>query len=44
MIGTRHRLVHAYTDVNYDVIWETVATELSTLIAQLERILDQPSV
>jgi uncharacterized protein with HEPN domain len=39
MIGMRDRLIHAYFDVNLDVVWQTVTEDLPTLIAQLEKIV-----
>ena len=32
IIGMRHRLVHAYFDVNLDILWRTVTDELPSLI------------
>lgn len=40
MIGMRHRIVHDYDAVDIDVVWDTVDTSIPTLIAELERILD----
>ena len=39
MVGMRNRLVHAYFDVDLDVVWRTVKEELPELIAQIEPIL-----
>ena len=39
IIGMRHRLIHAYFEINLDVIWETVVTDLPPLILTLENIL-----
>jgi uncharacterized protein with HEPN domain len=41
IIGMRHRLIHAYFDVNLDIVWATVANDLPPLIAALDRILQQ---
>ena len=35
----RNRLIHAYFDVNLDILWSTVTQDLPALIAQLEQIL-----
>jgi uncharacterized protein with HEPN domain len=35
----RHRLIHAYFEINLDVLWETVVTDLPPLIVTLENIL-----
>lgn len=39
MIGMRDRLIHAYFDVNLDIVWETVTEDLPGLIAKLEKIV-----
>lgn len=36
IIGMRHRLVHAYFDINLDILWQTVQHDLPPLIAALE--------
>ena len=38
IINMRHRLIHAYFDVNLDIIWQTVKTDLPDLIKALEEI------
>ena len=39
--GMRHWLVHAYYDVNRDVLWETVRDDVPVLIDQLGVMLEQ---
>jgi uncharacterized protein with HEPN domain len=39
MIGMRNRLIHAYFDVDLDIVWKTVNEELPPLIAELEPVL-----
>lgn len=39
MAGTRDRLTHAYFDVNLDIIWDIVTTDLPILVNQLEALL-----
>jgi uncharacterized protein with HEPN domain len=41
IIGMRHRLIHAYFDVNLDIVWATVAYDLPPLVITLEKILRQ---
>ena len=41
IVGTRNRLIHAYFDVNLNVIWQTAREELPALEATLVRILVQ---
>ena len=37
--GMRNRLIHAYFDVNLDIVWQTVKTDLPDLIKALEKII-----
>jgi uncharacterized protein with HEPN domain len=39
IIGMRHRLVHAYFDINRAILWTTVQEGLPSLIVELERHL-----
>ena len=39
VIGMRNRLIHAYADVDLDVLWETVMDDLPSLIHMLEKIV-----
>ena len=39
IIGMRHRLVHVYFDINIDILWQTVQSDLPALIAQIEPLL-----
>ena len=39
IIGMRHRLVHAYFDINLDVLWQTVQADLPALAAALEPVV-----
>ncbi len=39
IIGMRHRLVHAYFDINLDILWQTVEEDLPPLIPELEAAL-----
>lgn len=39
MIGMRNRLIHAYFDINLDVLWETLANSLPSLLPTLEYIV-----
>ena len=38
MIGMRHRLVHAYFDIDLDILWKTAQEDLPSLIVELERV------
>lgn len=35
----RHRLVHAYFDINLDILWQTVQEDLPPLISLLQTII-----
>ena len=37
--GMRNRLTHGYFDINLDIVWETIQTDLPELIESLENIL-----
>lgn len=39
MIGMRNRLIHAYFDVNHDVVWKTVTEVLPSLSIRLANII-----
>lgn len=43
IIGMRHRLVHAYFDINLSVLWRTVQDDLPALIAQIEPLVPPES-
>jgi uncharacterized protein with HEPN domain len=38
--GMRNRLIHAYSEVNIDLVWSTVAADLPELVHSLETLLD----
>jgi uncharacterized protein with HEPN domain len=39
IIGMRHRLVHAYFDINLNILWKTVQEGLPPLITELEKLV-----
>src|SRR5947209_16138281 len=41
IIGTRHRIVHAYDRINHEVIWRVVHDDLPILIRELEALLPE---
>jgi uncharacterized protein with HEPN domain len=41
IVGMRNRLVHAYFDVDVDVVWKTVTVELPALKQRLQGLLSQ---
>ena len=46
IIGMRNRLVHAYFDINTDIVWATVTHSLPALLKQLSSIegIDEPPI
>lgn len=38
IITMRNRLIHAYFDINLDILWNTVIHDLPPLISELEKI------
>jgi len=41
MISMRNRLIHAYFDVDLDIVWTTVSEDLPSLQRVLEAVLSQ---
>jgi len=41
IIGMRNRLVHGYDVIDYDLLWDTVTSDLPPLIAALEEIVEE---
>ncbi len=41
IIGMRNRLIHAYFDVDLDVLWSTITEDLPPLIEQLADIVQR---
>lgn len=39
IVGMRNRLIHAYFDINLDILWATVQDSLPPLIQSLESVL-----
>ena len=40
IIGMRNKLVHAYRNVNYDVLWDVITYRLPPLITELHRLIE----
>lgn len=41
LIGMRNRLIHAYFDVDHDVIWKTAKNYLPSFARQLKKIINK---
>lgn len=39
MIGMRNRLIHAYSAINYDIVWDVATSSIPALITELEKLL-----
>ena len=37
--GMRNRLIHAYFDIDYDIVWQALTNEIPKIIPQLELLL-----
>ena len=42
VIGMRNRIIHAYYDVNLDIVWETIRDDLPPLVAAVEAAMKAP--
>ena len=41
MIGIRNRVVHAYFDINLNIIWQTATQNLPPIIPLLKKLLEE---
>jgi uncharacterized protein with HEPN domain len=39
IVGMRNRLIHAYFDIDLDLVWNTVEEDLPPLIGELEKVV-----
>ncbi|MBD2462381.1 DUF86 domain-containing protein [Oscillatoria sp. FACHB-1407] len=39
IVGLRNIIIHRYDEIQQDIIWNVITTELATLLAQLEPLL-----
>jgi uncharacterized protein with HEPN domain len=39
MAGMRDRLIHGYLGVDYNIVWETIKTDLPPIISEISQIL-----
>ena len=40
IIAMRNRLIHAYFDIDLDILWKTIVGDLPPLVGELERIVE----
>jgi uncharacterized protein with HEPN domain len=43
IVGMRNRLIHAYFDVDTEIVWKTITVELPALAAQLRSLAPNPA-
>ena len=41
LVGMRNRLVHAYFNIDLDIVWDTVCNDLPALIVTLEKVIQE---
>ncbi len=41
IIAMRHKVVHDYLHVDFDIVWDVVTADLPQIVAELKRILPQ---
>jgi uncharacterized protein with HEPN domain len=41
IVGMRNHLIHAYFDINLDILWKTIVEDLPPLISELEKVSDE---
>jgi len=39
LIGMRNRLIHAYFNINLDVVWSTSTEDIALLVTELEKLI-----
>ena len=40
IVGMRNRLIHGYYDIDLDIVWKTVNEEISPLVVELEKLIE----
>jgi uncharacterized protein with HEPN domain len=41
IVGARNRMIHRYFDVDLDIVWEIVETDLPDVVSKVEALLDE---
>ncbi len=39
IVSTRNRIVHGYFDINYQILWETIKTDIPELKSNIKKIM-----
>jgi uncharacterized protein with HEPN domain len=42
IVGLRNRLIHGYDDIDHDIVWQIVTSDLPGLVVELSRALPDP--
>ncbi|MFI5342739.1 MAG: DUF86 domain-containing protein [Chlamydiales bacterium] len=40
IIGMRNRLIHAYFNIDYDIVWQALKSEIPKIIPELEKLIN----
>ena len=41
IVSMRNRLIHAYFDIDHDILWKTATVELQVLLPQLQALIEK---
>lgn len=41
IVATRHRLIHAYSDVNHNILWRTASEDIPALLSLLHAVVSK---
>jgi len=41
IVGTRNRLIHGYEEVDLDIVWQIVTTDLRPLVPNLQEVINK---
>ncbi len=41
IVSMRNRLIHAYFDIDHDILWKTATVELKALLPQLQALVEK---
>ena len=44
VIGMRNQLIHAYFDIDHEIVWKTISTALPDLIPKIEEVIASLSI
>lgn len=44
IIGMRNRLVHVYFDIDYDIVWKAISSEIPQIVPELEKLISAETI